>query len=129
MPFQLPCLPQERLNERSDAALAIARCLEALHEPSWAPVLFEWLDRYGGLDQYLWPEQFARALSELRFCRCAARHDDCGLRWDPLRDDPFETWTGGRIVTVWDMCEPGPSLGIIHAWLLIRFCRARTQTH
>lgn len=143
-------LTPARIQERSEAAEQIAQCLIALREPAWIDVIADWLGRYDGLEGYLWPEddplvqvrnllnryietgqplepeRFAGSLADLRFCYCAARHDEGGARWDPLRDDAFSAWTRGRIVKAWDTAEPWPSRDLLQTWLLIRFCRART---
>ena len=82
-------------------------------------MIADWLGRYDGLEGYLSaeddplvqvrnllnqyvetgqplePEQFAGALADLRFCYCAARHDEGGARWDPLRDGAFGVWNAG----------------------------------
>jgi hypothetical protein len=137
--------------ERRAAAEQIAHYLEALHEPSWGPVLRDWLSRYDGLERYLWPEedpvmevrnlleryvkdgrslepeQFAKDLAGLPFCLAAARHDEGGPRWSPFQDGQFKAWTRGRMVKVWDAPEPQPTRDMIQAWLLLRFCRTRTQ--
>ena len=138
--------------ERRIAAKAITRYLAQLHEPMWADILFDWTRRYDGLESYLYPEEdpvmevcnllqqyvekglplepehFANALADLRFCYCAARRDEGGLRWGPFQDGSFKAWTCGKIVRVWDSPEPWPTRDMIQAWLLLRFSRTRTRT-
>lgn len=144
-------LAPEHDNDRRNAIQDVGRLLDLLRQPAWATVVLDWLSRYDGLECYLWPEedpvievrdllqryvtdgkaleagQFSEALADLRFCYCAARHENSDVRWDPLHDVPFSAWTCGKGVLVWDSPTPWPTREMIHAWLLLRLSRTRTH--
>ena len=98
----------DHYEDRRAAAATVKRLVDELHEPLWGDILLEWTSHYDGLERYLWPEEdpvmevrdllqryvdagesleperFAGDLADLRFCYCAARHDNGDTRWDPF---------------------------------------------